>query len=276
MAGDDVIADVSGGSESGRGDVGGRSLAFVRSGSGSPTVVLESGLGAESAWYGPVQETVSRFAHVVRFDRAGKGRSDPAPPPRTSADMAADLRTLLADAGIPGPHVLVGQSVGGLNARVYAARYPEDVAGMVLLDSMHEDQFAALGPMLPPPFPGEPAELTGLRQFWTKDWTDPTKNAEGIDFVASRAQGHAVTTLGDLPMVVLTADYENARDLRAAPADFRRAWAARWWELQARLAALSSASAHRLVPGSGHFIQRDAPDAVIAAIREVVAAIRQA
>lgn len=275
MADDDVIADASGGAESGRGDVGGRSLAFVRSGSGSPTVVLESGLGAESAWYGPVQEAVTRFARVVRFDRAGKGLSDPAPTPRTSADMAADLRALLTNAGLPGPYVLVGQSVGGLNVRVYATRYPEDVVGMVLVDSMHEDQFLTLGPMLPPPFPGEPAEITGLRQFWTVDWTDPTKNAEGIDFVASRAQGHAVTTLGDLPLIVLTADYENAPELSAAPAEFRRAWAARWWELQGRLAALSSASTHTLVPGSGHFIQRDAPDAVVAAIREIVAMVQR-
>ncbi len=254
-------------------DVGGRSLAFVRSGSGSPTVVLESGLGAESAWYGPVQDAVSRFAGVARFDRAGKGLSDPAPTPRTSADMAADLRALLANAGIPGPYVLVGQSVGGLNVRVYAARYPEDVVGMVLVDSMHEDQFATLGPMLPPPFPGEPAELTGLRQFWTADWADPAKNAEGIDFVASREQGHAVTSLGDLPLAVLTADHENARDLSAAPAEFRRAWAQRWWALQSALAALSTTSTHTLVPGSGHFIQRDAPDAVIVAIRDLVAAI---
>ena len=84
-----------------------------------------------------------------------------------------------------------------------------------------------------------------------------------------------MTTLGDLPLIVLTADYEQAPDMSAAPAEFRRAWAARWWELQTRLAALSSASTHRLVPGSGHFIQRDAPDAVIAAIREVVAAIHR-
>ncbi len=189
--------------------------------------------------------------------------------------MAADLRALLTNAGLPGPYVLVGQSVGGLNVRVYATRYPEDVVGMVLVDSMHEDQFLTLGPMLPPPFPGEPAEITGLRQFWTVDWTDPMKNAEGIDFVASRAQGHAVTTLGDLPLIVLTADYENAPELSAAPAEFRRAWAARWWELQGRLAALSSASTHTLVPGSGHFIQRDAPDAVVAAIREIVAMVQR-
>lgn len=253
-------------------DIGGRSLAIVSSGSGNPTVVLESGLGAESAWWEPVQDAVSRFARVVRFDRAGKGMSDPAPTPRTSHDMAADLHTLLANAEIPGPYVLVGQSVGGLNARVYASLYPADIAGLVLVDSMHEDQFATLGPLLPPPFPGEPPALTGFRQFWTKDWADPAKNAEGIDFPASCAQGRAVTALGDLPLVVLTADFEHAPDLAEAPAALRQAWAGRWWEMQAHLAGLSSASSHLLVPGSGHFIQRDAPDAVIAAISQVVEA----
>lgn len=237
-------------------------------------MVLESGLGAESAWYEPVQDAVSRFARVVRFDRAGKGLSDPAPTPRTSRDMAADLHALLANAEIPGPYVLVGQSVGGLNARVYASLYPDDIAGMVLVDSMHEDQFATLGPLLPPPFPGEPPALTGFRQFWTVGWADPTKNAEGIDFVASREQGHAVTSLGDLPLAVLTADFEHSPDLADAPAALRQAWAGRWWALQERLAALSTASSHELVPGSGHFIQRDAPDAVIAAIRRVVVATR--
>jgi pimeloyl-ACP methyl ester carboxylesterase len=275
VADDDALRTVAGDTGEGLVDVGGRNLAFVHTGSGNPTVVLESGLGAESGWYAPVQDAVARFAAVVRFDRAGKGLSDPAPTPRTSHDMAADLHALLTNAGIPGPYVLVGQSVGGLNVRIYASRYPEEVAGMVLVDSMHEDQFATLGPMLPPPFPGEPAELTGLRQFWTVDWTDPAKNAEGIDFVASRAQGHAVASLGDVPLAVLTADYEHARELSAAPVEFRRAWAGRWWELQARLAALATASTHTLVPGSGHFIQRDAPDAVVGAIRDVVARIRR-
>lgn len=275
VADDGAVQTVAGDTGGGRVDVGGRSLAFVRSGSGTPTVVLESGLDAQSAWYAPVQEAVSQFTTVLRFDRAGKGQSDPAPTPRTSHEMAADLHALLTNADIPAPYVLVGQSVGGLNVRVYASRYPAEVAGMVLVDSMHEDQFVTLGPMLPPPFPGESAALTGLRQFWTVDWTDPAKNAEGIDFVASRAQGHAVASLGDLPLAVLTADHENARELSAAPAEFRRAWAGRWWALQSSLAALSMASTHTLVPGSGHFIQRDAPEAVVAAIREVVAKIRR-
>jgi pimeloyl-ACP methyl ester carboxylesterase len=275
MKSNSAITVATGGTISERIDVGGRSLAMVYSGAGSPTVVLESGLGAQCAWWETVQDAVSRFTSVCRFDRAGKGLSDPAPTPRTSHDMTADLYALLANAHIPGPCVLVGQSVGGLNVRVYASRYPAQVVGMVFVDSMHEDQFVTMGPLLPKPFPGEPAELTGLRRFWTVDWADPTKNAEGIDFPVSCAQGRAVTSLGDLPLVVLTADYEITSDFDAAPAAFRRQWAHQWWELQTRLAGLSTASSHRLVPGSGHFIQRDAPDAVIDAIRQVVETARR-
>ena len=241
---------------------------------GSPTVVLESGLGAESAWWEPVQDAVSQFTRVCRFDRAGKGLSDPAPSPRTSHDMAADLHTLLANADMPGPYLLVGQSVGGLNARVYAARYPAVVAGLILVDSMHEEQFLMMAPLIPPAFPGEPAALTGVRQFWTHDWANPAMNAEGIDFPVSCEQGRAIASLGDLPLTVLTADFENAADLSEAPAAFRQAWSRQWWMLQSGLAALSTVSSHHLVPGSGHFIQRDAPGAVIAAIGEMVETIR--
>lgn len=270
MKSDNPASPTSGDTVSRRIAVGGRSLAITCSGSGSPTVVLESGLGAESAWWEPVQDAVARFTRVCRFDRAGKGRSDPAPTPRTSHEMAADLHTLLANADLPGPYVLVGHSVGGLNVRVYASEYPAEIAGIVLVDSMHEDQFATLAPILPPPFPGEPAALTGFRQFWATEWTDPTKNVEGIDFPASFVQGRAVTSLGALPLIVLTAGYGEDSELGVAPAAFRQMWSSRWWALQSRLAALSTASTHRLVPESGHFIQRDAPDAVIAAIRQMV------
>src|SRR5206468_825967 len=120
----------------------------------------------------------------------------------------------------------------------------------------------------------EPATLTGVRQFWTVDWTNPAKNAEGIDFPVACEQGRAVRSLGDLPLAVLTADYVHAPDLAEATETFRAAWAQQWWALQSSLATLSTASTHILVPNSGHFIQRDAPDAVVAAIRQVVDAIR--
>jgi len=122
-------------------DIGGRRLALTCSGSGSPSVVLETGLGAESADWAAVQRGVEGFARVCRYDRAGRGASDPAPSPRTAADLADDLRYLLWAGGVPAPYVLVGHSLGGLLARVFAQRYAGEVAGIVLVDSMHERQF---------------------------------------------------------------------------------------------------------------------------------------
>jgi pimeloyl-ACP methyl ester carboxylesterase len=184
--------------------------------------------------------------------------------------MAADLHAMLANAAIPEPYVLVGQSIGGLNARVFASQYPESVAGVLLVESTVEDQFDAMTSLFPPPFPGEPGALTGLRQFWTKDWSDPAKNAEGIDFRTSFDQGRHIGSLGNLPLVVLTADYQNSPDMAAAPEAFRQAWAERWWDLQSQLTTLSTLSSHIVAHDSGHFVQRDNPGSVIAAIREVL------
>ena len=123
-------------------DVGGRRLYITCMGEGSPTVILEHGMATESDSWAQVQQAVAQFTRVCAFDRAGRGKSDPAPKPRTSEDMVADLHALLANAHIPGPYILVGNSLGGFNARLYAHKYPGEVVGLVLVDSMHPDQFA--------------------------------------------------------------------------------------------------------------------------------------
>lgn len=112
-------------------DIGGRSLDIFCSGTGTPAVILDSGNGEPGyAWAGTQSE---RFTTACWFDRAGYGWSDPGPFPRTSAAMAAELHALLHGAGVPAPYVLVGHSLSGLNARVYADMYPEDVGGAVLV-----------------------------------------------------------------------------------------------------------------------------------------------
>ena len=93
-------------------DVGGYRLAIRCIGEGSPTVVLETGLGAPSENWAPIQQEIAGLTRVCRFDRAGRAKSDPAPTPRTCADMVTDLRALLHNAGIPAPYVLVGNSLG--------------------------------------------------------------------------------------------------------------------------------------------------------------------
>lgn len=104
-----------------------------------PTIVLESGAGDFSVDSGLVQPDVARFARVCSYDRAGAGWSDLGPRPRTMRQVAYELHTVLKKAGEKGPFIMVGQSVGGLFVRVYASQYPQEVAGMVLVDRTHED-----------------------------------------------------------------------------------------------------------------------------------------
>jgi len=110
------------------------------SGQGSPTVILESGSGGPSVDWLMVQPEVAKFSRVCSYDRAGYGWSDPGPVPRSSLQIAHELKELLQAAGEKGPYVLVGHSMGGYDIRVYTGQYPNDVAGMVLVDSSHEDQ----------------------------------------------------------------------------------------------------------------------------------------
>lgn len=254
-------------------DVGGYRLAITESGVGSPTVILETGLGAPSEVWVPVQREVARFARVCRFDRAGRGQSDPAPTPRNCAEMVADLRALPRNAAVPGPYLLVGNSVGGMNARLYAHRHPGEVAGLVLLDGSHHDQFVRIGDALPAPELAAPDAHKDFHGFWAGGWRDPANNAEGVDFVTSREQLRAIDSLGDLPMVVLV----SATFLREVPTqpEARPRLHEIWQELQRDLANLSANSAYRVVETSRHFIQRDRPGEVVAAIREVVQAARR-
>jgi pimeloyl-ACP methyl ester carboxylesterase len=120
-------------------DVGGYRLHLNCIGKSGTTIVLISGAGDFSFDWGLVQSGVSRFARVCSYDRAGLAWSDSGPTPRTMRQDAYELHTLLKAARIKAPYVLVGHSIGGLIARVYAGQYPDEVVGMVLVDSTHED-----------------------------------------------------------------------------------------------------------------------------------------
>lgn len=252
-------------------DATGRRLALTRRGTGAPTVVLETGLGAESDEWEAVQREVAKFTATCRYDRANRGASDPTPKPRSARDFVADLHTLLETAAIPRPYLLVGHSLGGVIVRLYAHAYPRDVAGLVLVDPMHEDQFARIGPLIPPPFPGEPDALTQFRRFWTDEWRDPARNPEGVDFQASRAQAQAMGSLGAIPMLVLTASEFRRTGPPGDPAAARMQQ--RWLELHREVMQQSSDARQVLVEASGHFIQREQPEIVVAAIRQMVETI---
>lgn len=121
--------------------VDGRRVHIHVSGEGGPTVVLESGMGASTLSWSLVEPLMAQFARVVSYDRAGTGWSDLARTPRTADAIAEELHTLLTEAGIAGPYVLVGHSFGAYVLLAFAGRYPDEVQGMVLVDPIHPDEW---------------------------------------------------------------------------------------------------------------------------------------
>ena len=251
-------------------DVGGRRLALMAAGAGNPVVVLEAGQGCAAAEWTPVVETIAPLTRVVSYDRAGLGASDPAPRPRSTREMVVDLHALLVAAAITPPYVLVGHSIGGLAARLYAHRYPGEVIGLILVDPTHPDQWERWMEGLPPTEAGEHEMVTRMRQ---RPWDDPGQNPEGFDVRASIAQARAVTSLGDLPLVILTAG--DPGQYADAPPPLAAHMARVKPELHRDLLRLSTNSRLVIAERSGHFIHRDQPDLVIDAIRRVVDEVRR-
>ncbi|MGY1644485.1 alpha/beta fold hydrolase [Geodermatophilus sp. SYSU D00703] len=272
-------------------DVGDHRLHLSCTGAGGPTVVLLGGMGETSAAWGLVQPAVAGTTRVCAYDRAGQAWSDSAPGPKDGVQVAADLHVLLSRAGERGPYVLAGHSVGGTYAMVYAAQYPDDVAGLVLLDSASPQQFTALpdfpgayslmrrttallptlgrlgaGPVLSS---GAPADLppAARAQMQAFDWSTRGLRGERDEVAAYPAvfeQAQALTGIGSTPLVVVTA---TAGDTQPG-----------WPAAQDALAELSSTSSHRLVPATHASLLLDASDsaASVTAITDVVQAARTA
>ncbi|HVB35085.1 MAG TPA: alpha/beta fold hydrolase [Patescibacteria group bacterium] len=125
-------------------DIGGCRLHLLEKGKNHPTVVFESGLPGSVLSWSLVQEELSRLVRTVAYDRAGLGWSDPGPEPRSAESVTSELRLLLARAGVAPPYILVGHSFGGLTCRLYASRYPDEVAALVLLDPVGASEWFPL------------------------------------------------------------------------------------------------------------------------------------
>lgn len=253
--------------------IGGRRLVGWVRGAGEPTVVLEMGLGAAGAFYDDIARQVASFTRVVSYDRAGLGGSDPAPKPRTIEDFVSDLHLLLHDSAIPGPFVLAGHSLGGLTVRFYRERYPAEVAALVLIDAAHEEQQQRLLALLPAESPDESADLARLRHAWSVEWLDPATNEEGIDNVANSAIMRDCGTLGAMPLVVISRGRPD-RDATKYPAGFVEDVEQAWRQMQLELARLSTKSSHIIASKSGHVVNRDAPEVIVAGIRQAIMSVR--
>jgi pimeloyl-ACP methyl ester carboxylesterase len=235
-------------------DIGDRSLYLDCRGSGSPTVVLEAGSGSDSATWSAVHDAIAGTTRTCAYDRAGRGRSDDRET-HTLGDAAADLRALLDAAGEPGPFVIVGHSLGGSYARVFATTYRDDVAGAVLVDSFEPDiQETRVHPLLGALRPGYEAQLDGLRAHVSR--------VDGLDWPASEEQLRA-SSFDGMPLEVLrAARYEPRLD-----AATNEAIAAAWRE---GVESLSPGLTHYTIVYAGHNIHIDRPDTVIEAVRRLI------
>ena len=288
-------------------DIGGRHINLLCTGAGGPTVILMAGLFSWSlAWY-KTQPVIAQKTRVCAFDRASYGFSDPAPRPQVLSDTVNDLHAALKVAQLPGPYVLVGHSLGGVEARLYAERWPKEVAGMVLVDTSPAGEMlmevnlpgydevenregyasAMLGcalleahePFDPsrPEYKGCASALpsdtpTAFRKIWPRFFT-ADYFADKVSLMSSlythRYDSVDHHRLGATPLVVLTA---NEKWDVATPTGvrFEQAFMKFWLARHEALARLSTRGVHRYIKDSNHEIQLEKPQAVIDAVDEVL------
>jgi pimeloyl-ACP methyl ester carboxylesterase len=253
-------------------DIGTHSLHITREGEGSPAVVIDVGIAGRTDEWAAIRDRIAQETTVVTYDRAGYGRSEPGPFPRDAGRSAEELHALLDAAAIPGPYLLVGHSLGGLNMQLFADRYPDDVAGMLLLD--------------PPPLGwirGEAyTELLGMAEGMTAEWQAIAERGDAqADFFRTIASEHremlgksgelaaAIDSFGEIPLHVMAAGIPNPMFGDVAQ-EYQQ-----YWISESR--ALAGKSRHgRLIMAwdSTHMLHTDAEELVIESILSMLSEIR--
>jgi len=242
-------------------DLGGYKLFVSQAGAGKSVVVFESGLGEDVSTWSDVQPRVAQFAHTFTYDRAGLDKSDPSPHQKSVESMSSDLHALLHKAGVQPPYILVGHSLGGALVQYFAHTYPTEIAALVLLDpedgrlidrlhqTLAEDQWKA-------------------RQQAMAAVMPKLSDTQRAELSATESSGAALAgalPLPDVPVILFTGTLKDPsfpgnpmeQDLKL--------------QLHNELLTHLAHAKHILVPQSRHYIQNDAPDLVIQAIREVAA-----
>lgn len=237
--------------------VAGARVEHVLAGTGGPVVVLESGLGGALAWWSKVLPDIAKSSTVFAYNRPGIGESSPPVTPREGRHVVDELRQVLRARGLAPPYVLVGHSLGGLYMQLFARRFPDDVAGLVLIDSTHPEQLSG----------------AGARENWPT-WLEFALSVSGPSVARSELDGIpktgadvlAMPPVAGKPTIVLSASRPMretsslARDGNAKRIDILRL----------------NPGAKQVWVDSGHAIPLDRPDAVVGAIREVLERSREA
>ena len=264
-------------------DIGGHRMHIHCQGEGEPTIVLDSGAGGFSLEWNTIQTALSADTRVCAYDRAGYGWSDMGPLPRTSKRIVNELRSLLLKAHIPGPYILVGHSFGGYTAQYFARNHPQQLAGVVLIDSSHPEQVERLPkmekkktehprhsrsyniarPVLHDHYPKE----TGARSYrQMSSWKYRfTRQEEMLSLPQSASEVLAAEPFSQIPLIVLT------RGKRVWPhTPYGDEMEKVWKELQDELSRLSEDSVHLIAEQSGHSIHLDQPGLVISALKTLL------
>jgi pimeloyl-ACP methyl ester carboxylesterase len=269
-------------------DVGGHRLHINCMGpeNDGPAVIFEAGSGGSSTGWGLVQSEVAKFAQTCAYDRAGCGWSEPGPKPRTVHKIAEELHTLLENAEIVAPYILVGHAFGGINAQVFASMYPDDVAGIVLVEASHPSRFEGQAPDMK-------RELSRIRRVAVMQYIGLTRllanklfheakrlpeeqrplyvahslhNSKNVVSELRPVLDNGVDipeTLGDMPLAVVSKGLVEMFDGEITPRSKN------WADLQSDLASRSSDSVHITAETGGHYVHIDEPQVVIGAIKQI-------
>jgi len=247
-------------------DIGGRKLHAVIAGQGGPTIVLEAGLGQPYETWAAVSPEIIKMGRTVMYDRAYLGLSDPGPEPRNVGQVAEELHAMLVKAKIAPPYVLVGHSMGGMTIRLFAALWPDEVAGLVFVDGSHEEMNARVNALLTP-------EEVAQSDAETAAFIATTPKGIQLEF-GVWGQNEAMMRNVGFPTNVPVVSLVQSGPIPETAPKVEKLGRTVWLELHADWLKLMPQAKQVLANKSGHFIQFDEPQLVIDAVREVVSAAR--
>ncbi len=245
-------------------------------GENKPTIIVDVGIAASSASWYKIAKELSKNTRICLYDRAGYGWSDSGRGERTTATIVHELKLLVKRAEIPGPYILVGHSFGGFTARYFAAKFPEDVAGLVLVDSSHPEQIYRLSaldnqgkkPLITGRDANAPADFSEFERKWyflnSSRKATFAQMAELKYFKQSAYQVKHSGLLKDIPIAVLSRGIAQLPELNGVSLENE------WLDMQKDLLNLSKNSWHSIILNSGHNIYEEAPAKIIENILEVI------